>query len=89
MAFKKEISEIFNLPVGEVFSKVHIVWTDVGIYIEGVKKILGISCDEVLITTKDGKVKVLGKGLNICELGGNSLTVSGKIDVVQRIGDEK
>ena len=89
MAFKKEISEIFNLPVGEVFSKVHIVWTDVGVYIEGVKKILGISSDEVSVTTKEGEVKISGSELSICELGGNSLTVAGKVSNVQRIGGVK
>ncbi len=86
MAFKKEISEIFNLPVGEVFSTVHIVWTDVGVYIEGVKKILGISGEEVAVTTKEGEVKIFGKNLTICELGGNSLTLSGRVDTVQRVG---
>ncbi len=54
------------------------------IFIEGHRGISTYSPDEIVVRIYGGTLRIIGEGLEVNEMNGDELTVSGKINAVER-----
>ncbi len=84
MAFLRDVADIFKLNEQDVFGEISIVWGDRVVFVEGVERVVSILAEEICVIGKKQNVSVVGENLNIEELGGKCISISGKIQKVTK-----
>ncbi|MBE7082214.1 MAG: hypothetical protein E7378_00835 [Clostridiales bacterium] len=55
------------------------------LYVEGFKSLMTLSCETIVFKVKNAVLTVSGQNLAIKEMSSGTITISGKIDRVERV----
>jgi|LGVE01.1.fsa_nt_gb sporulation protein YqfC len=87
--FLNEFTEqIGSTPMGAVTTYKYVNLGGNLIYVQGYRDILAFSDVEIVLKLKNGELKIFGSELNIKDLNINSVTISGKISGVEKVGED-
>jgi len=80
VSFFREIGNLIGLDWARVAAGYCTVnYNGEAVYIEGVKKIVSISNEEIILQVKDKNLKVVGKNLQISNLEDKTVIVRGEV----------
>ena len=80
--FIKELCTIVGLPYEEVSTNIKIHWLKNTLVINNFKKVLSYSEDDVVISSKDNRLNIVGKDIKILQISKDELILNGKFEKV-------
>ena len=87
MSFFKEIADVLGLDEAKLALGYHyITYNGAAVYVEGVKRLLRIDGEEMVLQIPKGVLHIAGRDLTVAELNGASILVRGEVAAVYTSG---